>query len=356
MQVAYQRMIAGRTEQSLIITGLRGVGKTVLLNNFEDLAYENNFIPFYHELTPESDTIQTINNDLASVLIQLQLTERAKKAVQDALSHLVAVTVDLADDISLSLKPGKHSEDILSRDLSELFVKVGELARAKSRGVVFLLDELQFVKREHYRALISALHRAGNQKRLPITMAGAGLPQVPKLSGEARSYAERLFLFKAIGKLDDQAARAALEMPAVAGGVHFDADAVDAAIEWSRSYPFFIQVIGKHAWNVASKSPIKRKDVEVAGKLGQRYLDESFYKVRLQRATPDEMAYMRAMASLGDGPYGAREIISTIGKSHQQLTNVRNNLIVKGLIYPTADHGYSDFTVPMFADYLRRQA
>src|SRR5439155_23755015 len=188
----------------------------------------------------------------------------------------------------------------------------------------------------------------------PYPVAAAGLPQIPRLTGEARSYAERLFTFPTIGSLGEDAARAALTHPARQQGVEFALDAVARALEWTAGYPFFIQQLGKHAWNAAQKSPISLRDVETAIPTAQEALDSSLYEVRVQRATPAERRYMRAMAELGSGPYRSGAIATTLGTSSTTLSRLRDRLIGKGLIYATEDFGHLDFSVPRFDEFMRR--
>lgn len=348
------RMQRGRTEQSVIVTGLRGVGKTVLLNRFEEIAVANDFIPFYHELTPDADLLPLISRDLKTALLRMSLSAKAKESLRAALAHLSMLKVTVADDVEFSILPYASDEQVLTADLTDLFLEIGAIAREHGQGIAFLLDELQFISEVEYRALISALHRANSQKRLPITMAAGGLPQIPKLSGEARSYAERLFQFRSIGKLARGDAEQALVEPAGELGVAYSRGALAAALKWSDDYPFFLQLIGKYCWNVAPKSPISASDVKQAIRLAQDDLDNGFYRVRIQRATPEELRYLRAMASLGSGPYVAGDVIKAFKKTHQQSAPIRQRLIEKGLIYPTEEHGQSDFTVPGFAAFLNR--
>jgi hypothetical protein len=201
--------------------------------------------------------------------------------------------------------------------------------------------------------MISALHRV-TQRSLPITVAAAGLPQIPRLTGEARSYAERLFMFPTIADLEEDAARAALTEPAHQHRVRFAPNAVARALEWTAGYPFFIQQLGKHAWNAAHKSPITLQDIETAIPRAQEALDSSLYEVRVQRATPAERRYMRAMAELGGGPYRSGVVAKKLGKSGAALSQLRDRLISKGLIYATEDFGHIDFSVPRFDEFIRR--
>ena len=254
-RVLVGRLKRGATEQSMIIRGLRGVGKTVLLNAFEDSAESEGFLTYYHELTPDSSLIAEITRDAQAAIGRLKLSTRAVKAMREALSQLGTIKVVGPDGITLEVDLRKADEGTIVRDLSELFLQLGQAAIDKRSGVVFLLDEIQFANEVEYRAVISALHRA-TQKNLPITLAAAGLPQIPRLTGEARSYAERLFTFPIIANLDEPDARAAIVQPARQQKVEYDEQAIALALKWTDGYPFFIQQLGKHAWNLATQSPI----------------------------------------------------------------------------------------------------
>jgi hypothetical protein len=232
-------------------------------------------------------------------------------------------------------------------------LQLGTAAKAKKKGIAFFLDELQFVDETQYRALISALHRC-TQKQVPVTVAAAGLPQIPRLSGEARSYAERLFDFPTIASLPEESATRAIVGPARKLNVKYTEEAVAEALAWTAGYPFYIQQLGKHAWNLTEKSPITLEHVEAAKPAAQEALDRSIYEVRIQRATMHQQRYMRAMAELGEGPYRSGAVASKLGKSVSALSVMRQDLITKGLIYSTEQYGYVDFTVPRFAEYMRR--
>jgi hypothetical protein len=346
-------MKRGATEQSMIVKGLRGVGKTVLLNAFENQAESQDFLTYYHELTPESVLAQELARDSEKALTRLSLSQRVGGRVREALGHMRTIRLTGPEGFGLEVDLKGADEGAVTSDLTDLFLQVGEAAKGKERGVVFLLDEVQFAEEVQFRAMISALHRA-TQRNLPITVAAAGLPQIPRLTGEARSYAERLFTFPTIGNLDDDAATAALTEPARQQDVEFAPDAVARTLEWTAGYPFFIQQLGKHAWNVAQESPISLPDVEAAIPIAQEALDGSLYEVRVQRATPAERRYMRAMAELGGGPYRSGAIASKLGKSAGSLSQLRDRLIGKGLIYATEDFGHLDFTVPRFDEFMRR--
>jgi AAA ATPase domain len=352
-RVLVGRLKRGATEQSMIIRGLRGVGKTVLLNAFEDRAESEGFLSYYHELTPDNSLVGEIARDVERALAQLKLSARAMKTVREVLEHLAAIKVTGPEGLGLAVDIRKVDEGTISRDLSELFLALGAAAAAKKTGVVFLLDEVQFVSELEYRSLISALHRA-TQKNMPITVAAAGLPQIPRLTGEARSYAERLFTFPIIASLSDQDARAAFVEPARHQQVDYEGDALALALPWTGGYPFYIQQLGKHAWNLAESSPITKRDVEAAMPIAQAALDTSIYEVRIQRVTDRERRYMRAMAELGEGPYRSGDVAAKLGVMTSEVSAIRQRLLEKGLAYATEVYGYIDFTIPRFDEFMRR--
>jgi len=352
-RILVARLKAGQSDQSMVAKGLRGVGKTVLLNAFEDMAESEGFLTYYHELTDESSLVEELARDTERALRMLKLSEKLVQKLRDGLGHLKTIRLSGPEGIGIEVDLRKASEGTVTADLTDLFLELGAAAKEKDRGVIFFLDEVQFATEMHYRALISALHRC-NQKRLPISAAAAGLPQIPRLTGEARSYAERLFDFPTIANLEPDAAAAALVEPARAQGVDYDDGAVELALEWTQGYPFYIQQIGKHAWNQAADSPIAREDVEKALPAAEAALDRAIYEVRVQRATANERKYMRAMAELGDGPYRSGAIARKLGQASTAVSTIRQRLIDKGLIYATEDYGYIDFSVPRFAEFMRR--
>jgi hypothetical protein len=352
-RVLVGRLKRGATEQSMIIRGLRGVGKTVLLNAFENQAEAAGFMTYYHELVPGSSIVADITRDVQVALNRLKLSQRALGSLREGLSQLATIKVALPNMIELSVDLRRADEGTISRDLSELFLQAGAVARSKESGIVFLLDEVQFIDVVEYRSVITALHRA-TQKEMPITLAAAGLPQIPRLTGDARSYAERLFSFPVIAHLDEPDARAALVEPARQQGVEYDRGAITRALAWTHGYPFYIQQLGKHAWNYAASLSITLADVEAAMPAAQAALDTSIYEVRIQRATDQERRYMRAMAELGAGPYKSGDVAAKLGRKTTDVSPVRQKLIDKGLVYATEDYGHVDFTVPLFNEYMAR--
>lgn len=352
-RVLVGRLKRGATEQSMIIRGLRGVGKTVLLNAFEDRAEAEGFLSYYHELTPDSSLVGEIARDAQHALTRLKLSARATRMMRDALGHLGTIKLVGPEGIELAVDLRKADEGTIARDLSELFLQVGAAAASKGTGVVFLLDEVQFANEIQYRSIITALHRA-TQKNMPITLAAAGLPQIPRLTGEARSYAERLFSFPVIANLSASDATAALVGPARQQHVDYEQAAIDLALSWTGGYPFYIQQLGKHAWNLADRSPITRSDIEDAMPAAQVALDASIYEVRIQRATDQERRYMRAMAELGSGPYQSGDVATKLGRKTSEVSMIRQRLLDKGLVYATEDYGYVDFTVPRYGEFMAR--
>jgi hypothetical protein len=241
----------------------------------------------------------------------------------------------------------------LSDDLTDLLVALGEAARERETGIAFLVDEVQFLRVGEFEALIAGLHRTV-QLQLPITLVGAGLPQLPRLAGEAKSYAERLFKFPRIGRLTPPQAEAALVEPATELGVSYEPGAIDVIVDYTEGYPYFVQEYGKIVWDLAPENePISRRTAEAARSAVEAKLDESFFRVRAERVTELELRYMRAMAELGPDEHTAGEVAAVLGRTSEQLGPTRARLIDKGLIYTTS-RGRADFTVPQFDRYLRR--
>ena len=352
------RLEAERPEQSLLITGLRGVGKTVLLDAFEGLAIERGWYASFTEITSETRLAKVIATMAREALLDLSRVERVKDRARKALSVLKAFTLStglgLEVRIDIDAEEGVADSGDLGRDLGDLFTVVGQVARDGGRGVVFLLDEVQLMRRSDFEALIAAMHRVARRK-LPVTIVGAGLPMLPRLAGEAKSYAERLFVFPQIDALSEDAARIALVEPAQDEGVTYTDDALALIFKYSGRYPYFIQQYGKHAWLTGKDDLIDVDAVERAHELVLSVLDTAFFHVRFERATPLEQRYLAAMASLGDGPQSSGAVTRALGyASTTETGTIRDSLIKKGLIY-SPRHGTVDFTVPLFADFMRRQ-
>ncbi len=355
-RILAERLLEGRSAKSIIVTGLRGVGKTVLLNTFRDVAEARGFKTGDTEVTHDIDFKSTMARLVRRALLTMSPIARIKDKALMAARVLKAFTVKTPEGYELGINVdalrGKADSGNLSEDLSDLFIALGEAAKEKRSGVIFLLDEIQFLKRPDLEALIAATHQAA-QRGLPMTVVGAGLPQIPKLAGEAKSYAERLFDYPDIGRLDAKAAKAALEEPADRLGVKYEPEATSAILRYTEGYPYFLQEYGKHVWNIAQGSTITKTDVENArpGVIAQ--LDDNFFRVRIARTTPTEKNYVAAMAALGRGPYKTGDISEKLEKESSALAPLRGKLINKGLIYGPA-HGLTDFTVPQFDNFLRR--
>lgn len=357
--VALHRIANGRAAQSLILYGLRGVGKTVLLHRIRLDAEREGFIPVVIEAPEDRSLPAILGPALRATLIRLSRGEAAKKALKKALGALASFArsakikyQDVEFNVDFDGIPGVADSGDLEIDLSDLLRAVGETAAERRTAVVLFIDELQYVPEEQLAALISALH-AANQRQLPITLVAAGLPQLLGQMGRAKSYAERLFEFVPIGPLDPEAARRALVVPAQHEGVEFEKRAIEEIVVQTEGYPYFLQEWGKHAWSEAEASPITQADAVRATEVALAELDASFFRVRFDRLTPAEKRYMRAMAELGPGPHRSGEIAALLGKENSAVAPVRNRLIGKGMVYSPA-HGDTAFTVPLFDSFMRR--
>jgi hypothetical protein len=354
--ILVQRLKIGQTEKSMMLTGLRGVGKTVLLTTFADIGESHGFFPTVHEITEGANFPAIMARLARKTLLSMNPIERLRDKARRALSILKAFSIRIPDgpEIGLDIDAAVGTADSgdITEDLPELFAAIGEAAIEEGRGVLFFLDEIHHLKREHLAGLIAAVHRA-TQQSLPLAVIGAGLPQLPGLAGTAKSYAERLFDFPFIDSLPYDAAAEAITRPAEDLGVTYDEDAVDHIVELAEGYPYFLQEYGKHVWNIASQSPITVEDVHRAEDPVRSQLDENFFLVRLWRVTNAERRYMRAMAELGPGTHRSSDIADALGQSVRSVAPTRSNLIHKSLVY-SPGYGVTAFTVPQFDDFLRR--
>ena len=339
--------------------GLRGVGKTVLLDRIRENAEANDICTLRIE-APEGRSLPSIlAPQLRVALLRLSKREAAKELAQRALRGLAGFVGALKvkyNDIEVGLdfdpEPGFADNGDLELDLQELLEAVGEAARSDGTCVGIFIDELQYVKKDELAALITALHRT-SQRQLPVVMLGAGLPQVRGRIGKVKSYAERLFEFPEIGPLTADDARLAIAKPAADEGVAVETAALDAIVGQTQCYPYFLQEWGKHVWDVAEKSPITAADVAVASDRAAAALDASFFLVRFDRLTPSEKKYVRAMAQLGPGPNRSGDIANELTRPVSALAPTRNQLIGKGMIW-SPSHGDTAFTVPMFDEFMLR--
>jgi AAA ATPase domain len=359
VRVAIERLRIGRNAKSVLMVGLRGVGKTVLLDQMRYEAEASGICSARAE-APEFRSLPAIlAPQLRLALLHLSLTAAAKDKANRGLRALAGFAKSLKlkyNDIEVGFdfepEPGLADNGDLEGDLTALLEEVGRAAQSAGTAVVLFIDELQYLAKDQFAALISALHRC-SQSRLPITVVGAGLPQLRGLAGEAKSYAERLFDFPTIGPLTPDEARLAIEKPAHDEGVDFTPEALEEILAQTGGYPYFLQEWGKHSWEVAQQSPITLDDVRLASRQVIAALDESFFRVRFDRLTPTEKKYLRAMAELGPGSHRSGDIAALLGRTVNMFAPVRQNLILKGMIW-SPSHGDTTFTVPLFDDFMRR--
>ena len=358
-RVALERIRAGRSSRSLIMVGLRGVGKTVLLDRMREDAETNGIIALQIEAPENRSLPALIAPHLRAALRKLSRREAAAglaRRALGALSGFVSALKVKYDDIEVSMdfdsEAGLANSGELAYDLAELMEAVGEAAKSAETCIVLMVDELQYVKEDELAALIAALHRT-SQRGIPITMIGAGLHQLRGRLGRAKTYAERLFEFPEIGALSHEDAGRAIAKPARAEGVDIEDDALNAIVESAERYPYFLQVWGKHVWDVAERSPIALSDVRVASEYAMDDLDESFFRVRFDRLTPAERRYLRAMSAIGPGPHRSGDIADALGRAVTSIAPTRRSLINKGMIW-SPSHGDTAFTVPMFDGFMRR--
>lgn len=359
VRVALARIRNGRSAKSVLLVGLRGVGKTVLLDRMREDA-EGAGLQTMRIEAPENRSLPALLlPQLRLALLRLSRTERAKDYATRALRAVAGFAKAMRfkyEDIEVGLdfepEPGLADNGELEHDLQELMAAAGESAKAAETALVMFIDELQYVETEELAALITALHRVA-QRSLPITLVGAGLPQLRGRMGEAKSYAERLFEFPEIGPLSPADAEVALCKPAREAGVEYEKGATDRIIEETEGYPYFLQEWGKHAWDAATHPPIQLQDVLVASRTAQATLDESFFRVRFDRLTPAEKKYLRAMAELGPGPHRSGDIAGELKRKVESVAPLRNSLIAKGMIW-SPGHGDTAFTVPLFDQFMKR--
>lgn len=353
--ITVRRAVAGRPGKSVMPIGLRGVGKTVLLNRFGEIAGHEGLQLAFIEAPETGDLRTLLAVRLRKVLLQLDRPARTK-AVMRALRVLKTFTLQLPDGTRIAIDvdalPGEADSGLLADDLTDLLVAVGQAASERDTGVLIAIDEVQYLTDVELAALITAVHRT-TQLELPIVLVGAGLPQLPGLAGNAKSYAERLFDFPMIGSLNHDDATAAIAIPAQEHGVAYEPLALEAIVAEARGYPYFLQEWGYHAWNHASGGSITEADVASVGPLVIDQLDRNFFLVRFDRLTPREKEYLRAMAELGEGPHRSGDIAARLGVRVESVAPRRSGLITKGMIYSPA-HGDTAFTVPLFDAYLRR--
>lgn len=358
-EVAVSRSRLGRPSKSVLMVGLRGVGKTVLLDKMRMIAEEAGDATVRLEAPENKSLPAMLAPELRQTLLKLSTIRSAEATAKRALRALAGFAKSLKvkyQDIEVGfdfdVEKGLADNGDLDTDLLALLTATGEAAKAANKGVVLCIDELQYVQEDELAALITSLHRT-SQLTLPLMLIGAGLPQLRGKMGKAKSYAERLFDFPTIGPLSSDAASQALSIPTQSQNVLWNADALNMVVSSTKGYPYFLQEWGKHVWDIADASPIRSQDVQVATPIVIAALDESFFRVRFDRLTPAEKRYVRAMAELGEGPHRSGDVAAVLQKKITALGPTRNSLISKGMIW-SPGHGDTAFTVPMFDQFMKR--
>lgn len=359
VRIALARIREKRSAKSVLMIGLRGVGKTVLLDTLRRDA-EKAGVQTMRAEAPESRSLPALlAPQIRQALLRLSLSKKAHDLAVRALRALAGFAKALRmkfEDIEVGVdydpEPGLADNGDLEHDLQTLLEIAGEAARKANTALAMFVDELQYVREEELAALITALHRT-TQQQLPVVLVGAGLPQLPGRMGRAKSYAERLFDFPVIGELSAEDAANALVKPATRENVSFAEDALARILQETRGYPYFLQEWGKHCWDIADESPITLEDVHAASTTVVAALDQSFFRVRFDRLTPSEKRYLRAMAERGPGPHRSGDIAAELSRTVQSAAPVRNSLITKGMIW-SPSHGDTGFTVPMFDAFMKR--
>ena len=357
--IALERTRRGLSAKSVLMVGLRGVGKTVLLDRLRDDAEAAGIHTIRIE-APEGRSLPALlAPELRGALLRLSRNEQARDLAQRGLRALSGFArgmkvkyQDIEVGIDLDPEPGLADNGDLESDLQALLEAAAAAAQKAGTALILFIDELQYVAEDQLAALIVALHRAA-QRRLPVMLVGAGLPQLPEHMGRAKSYSERMFDFPELGPLPEDAARLAISAPLDAEGVVIDAAALSLIVSDTHGYPYFLQEWGKHAWDVAAASPISVDDVRQASIEAVSALDGSFFRVRFDRLTPFEKRYLRAMAELGPGPHRSGDIAVRLARDVRSLGTTRSKLIEKGMIW-SPNHGDTAFTVPLFDEFMRR--
>lgn len=356
--IALDRIKNGRHAQSVVLIGLRGVGKTVLLNQMRRNAEGEGIVAVPLEAPEEQSLPAMLVPALRTAFLKLDRGQAAMTLAKrglGALARFVRAFKLSFGELEASIDLGEigiADNGDLESDLIDLIDLCGAAAGERGTAMALFIDELQYVPERELAALITSLHRARQNER-PITIVGAGLPQLVGQMGKAKSYAERLFLFTSIGPLDAAAASAAIVHPIEAEDCSITPDAVCKILDVTKGYPYFLQEWGKQCWDAADRCPITSNDVDLAYASALAALDDSFFRVRFDRMTPSEKSYLRAMADLGEGPYSSTAIADHIGRKPSSFGPVRATLVAKGMIY-TPGYGETAFTVPLFDAFMRR--
>jgi hypothetical protein len=354
-EILIDRLARGAAGQSMIITGLRGVGKTVLVNTLEDVTLDRGWVAIQREFGEETSLPAVVARSARRALNDLKPAKALAERVRTTLAGLGTFTLKDPAGYELSYTPAaRPSTDALGEDFTDLLLTLGEAAAEKNRGVAFLFDEVQFVPAQVFGPFVIGLHRL-NEKALPVTCVAAGLPSLPALAGEAKSYAERLFVYPRIDRLGRPDAETALTEPAGRASVVWEPAALEHVCAETDGYPYFLQQYGKYIWDTAANTTISAKDARRGGREAQDRLDDGFFLVRYERASAGERKFLHAMSDCEGPPYSIAAVTRRLGKRDQRsISPIRNTLIKKGLIYAPR-HGMIDYSVPMFGDYLHRR-
>lgn len=358
-RISCGRAVKGRSTRSLMLLGLRGTGKTVLLNEIGRVAEQEGLLVSKVE-APEGESLarliypemRKVMRSLSGVVAAKDIATRGLRGLRNFASifklEVAGIEVGVEPEIGLA------DTGDLQYDLPDLFTLIGKAAQAAGRGWILLIDEVQYLSEADLSALIVALHRM-SQEGLPVLMVGAGLPQIARLAGEAKSYAERLFHYPVVGPLDQVSASKAVEKPILEEESSIEPEALRTIVERTKGYPFFLQEWAFVAWNNADGPEITFADVDHSYAETLALLDEGFFRVRIDRLTKAEVQFVTTMATLGDGPYAMADIAKSMERTQKSLGPARASILAKGMIYST-DHGYLDFSVPLFAEFMRRQS
>lgn len=353
------RIYQGRCEKSILMIGLRGVGKTVLLNEIERMAKRANYNTIILEAHEDKTLAALLMPHLRRLLFELDrmadFSEKVRRGLGVLKSFISGIKVRISEiEFGLDIEPERGTADSgdLEVDLANLFIAIAEAAQDRKTAIALLIDEIQYLSEKELSALIMAMHRI-QQLQLPLVLVGAGLPILTRLAGESKSYAERLFEFPEIGPLNPADEVKALQEPAAHMGIKFKKDAINEIVQLTHGYPYFIQEWGYQSWNHADKSPISLSDVQAATTTVIKRLDQNFFRVRFDRLTPREKDYLRAMAYLGSETRRSGDIADVLGVKVNSLGPVRAKLINKGMIY-SPSYGGMAFTVPLFGEFMLR--
>jgi len=356
-EILFARVLLGRSEKSSIMTGLRGVGKTVLLNNLNAIAIKHNFKALTLECHDGKSLAALLAPGLRQILFSLDrmgnLSHKARRGLAVFKSFMSGLKIVINEvELGINAEPGTADSGDIEADLPDLFIAVAEAAKDRGTAVVIFIDELQYLEKKDFSALIMAIHRV-SQRGLPLILIGAGLPQLPSLAGNSKSYAERLFDFPDIGPLQADDVRKALLEPALKMGGTFTDEAIDEIIKITQGYPYFLQEWGYHCWNLCKNTTIGIETVHEATTIAIQHLDKAFFRVRFDRLSQREREYLRALAEYGPGTHRSGDVAEILNSNVNSLGPIRDSLIKKGMIY-SPSYGATAFTVPLFDQFMVR--